>query len=52
MEGEHLPIRIEWIESPAVVERILPSLVSLITDGLIEVQDTTIVKTTSQAGRS
>ena len=52
VEGEHLPIRIEWIESPAVVERILPSLVSLITDGLIEVQDTTIVKTTSQAGRS
>ncbi|MCX6625181.1 MAG: DUF190 domain-containing protein [Acidobacteria bacterium] len=42
--SEHLPIRIEFIESPAKLDEVLPSLYDLVTDGLVEVQDTTILK--------
>ena len=41
---EHLPIRIEFVESEQKVQEILPTLYDMVTDGLIEVQDTTIVK--------
>jgi PII-like signaling protein len=41
---EHLPIRIEFIESPEVVDALMPTLYDMVTDGLIEVHDTTIVK--------
>jgi PII-like signaling protein len=47
-EREHLPLRIEFIESKEAAERLLPALCALITDGLIEVQDTTIVKTVAR----
>jgi len=42
--SEHLSIRIEFVESAARVNELLPTLYEMITDGLIEVQDTTIVK--------
>ena len=42
--GEHLPIKIEFIETPERVDELLPSLYDMVTDGLVEVQDTTIVK--------
>jgi len=41
---EHLPIRIEFVESEQKVQEILPTLYDMVTDGLIEVQDTTIIK--------
>ena len=41
---EHLPIRIEFVETSEKVEALLPTLYDMVTDGLIEVQDTTIVK--------
>ena len=41
---QHLPIRIEFIETPEKVEEVLPTLYEMVTDGLIEVQDTTVVK--------
>jgi PII-like signaling protein len=44
--SEHLPIRIEFIESAERVDELLPTLYEMITDGLIEVQDTTVVKLT------
>jgi hypothetical protein len=44
-EREHLPVRIEFIESSHAADTLLPSLCELITDGLIEAQDTTILKT-------
>lgn len=44
VEGEHLPIRIEFLERPDVVDRLLPRLCELVTDGLVEMQATTIVK--------
>jgi PII-like signaling protein len=42
--SEHLSIRIEFIETPERVDALLPALYDMVTDGLIEVQDTTIVK--------
>jgi PII-like signaling protein len=42
--AEHLPIRIEFIDTAERVDRLLPTLYDMVTDGLIEVQDTTIVK--------
>lgn len=43
-EKEHLPVRIEFIESKEAVDAILRSLCELITDGLIEAHDTTVIK--------
>lgn len=42
--SEHLPVRIEFIESAERVEELLPTLYEMVTDGLIEVQDTTVIK--------
>jgi PII-like signaling protein len=42
--AEHLPIRIEFVETAEKVEEVLPTLYEMVTDGLIEVQDTTVVK--------
>ena len=41
---ENLPIKIEFIESSEKVEEILPKLHEMAGTGLIEVQDTTVVK--------
>ena len=46
----HLPVRIEFIESPETVETLLPALCDMVRDGLIEMQDTTIVKAAQQEG--
>lgn len=43
-----LPIRVEFIDTPEKVERLMPLLYDLVTDGLIEVQDAVIVKAVSQ----
>ncbi len=42
--AEHLPIRIEFIESAQKVDEIMPTLYDMVTDGVIEVQDTQVVK--------
>jgi len=39
-----LPIRIEFIETAEKVEELLPTLYDMVSDGLIEVQDTTVVR--------
>jgi PII-like signaling protein len=44
--AQHLPIRIEFVETPEKVEEVLPTLYEMVSDGLIEVQDTTVVKLT------
>ena len=41
---EHLPIRIEFIESAQKIDEIMPTLYDMVTDGVIEVQDTNVVK--------
>ena len=43
ISGEHLPIRVEFLESAQTVEGLMPRLTRLVTDGVIEVQTTTIV---------
>jgi PII-like signaling protein len=43
-EGGSLQVRIEFIETRETVEALLPALYELITDGVIEAQDTTILK--------
>lgn len=42
--AQHLPIRIEFVETAEKVEEVLPTLYEMVTDGMIEVQDTTVVK--------
>ncbi len=46
--SEHLPIRVEFIETAQKVDELLPTLYEMVTDGLIEVQDTTVVKIAMQ----
>ena len=41
---QHLPIRIEFVDTAKQVDALLPTLYNMVTDGLIEVVDTTIVK--------
>jgi uncharacterized protein len=40
--GEHLPIRVEFLETAQTVDALMPRLIELVTDGLIEVQATSI----------
>jgi uncharacterized protein len=49
LSGEHLPVRIEFVETREMVDSLLPALFELITDGLIEAQDTTILKSAFRA---
>ena len=44
VEGEHLPVRIEFLETREMVDAILPALCELVTDGLVETHPTTVVK--------
>jgi PII-like signaling protein len=39
-----LPVRIEFIETAEKVEQVLPTLYEMVSDGLIEVQDTQVVR--------
>lgn len=41
---QHLPIRIEFIESAEKVDELMPTLYDMVTDGVIEVHDTQVVK--------
>jgi PII-like signaling protein len=45
---EHLPVRIEFIESAAKVDELMPTLYDMVNDGVIEVQDTNVVKVASK----
>lgn len=42
--SNHAPIRIEFIDTEKNVQALLPALRELVTDGVIESQDTTILK--------
>jgi PII-like signaling protein len=45
--GQHLPVRIEFVETLERFHALLPELFRLTTDGLIEAHDTTILKLAS-----
>jgi len=49
--GEHLPIRIEFLESAQKVTALMPKLIELVTDGVIEVQATNIVHIANPIGQ-
>ena len=51
-EKEHLPVRIEFIETKEAADALLPSLCDLITDGLIEAHETTVIKAAVRDERS
>lgn len=42
--AENLPVKIEFVEAPELVEELLPKLQELAGSGLIEIQDTTVIK--------
>jgi PII-like signaling protein len=44
VRSEHMPIRVEFIDSAERVDELLPTLYAMVEDGVIEVQDTNIVK--------
>ncbi len=44
----HRSVRIEFIETVERVEELLPTLYEMVTDGLIAVQDVTVIKSTSK----
>ncbi len=47
--AEHLPVLVEFVESPEKVEELLPTLYEMVTDGLIEVSDTCVIKITRKS---
>jgi len=49
--AEHLPIRIEFVETSDKVEEVLPTLYEMVSDGLIEVQDTTVIKAARRSAK-
>ena len=44
LSAQHMPIRIEFVDSSEKVEEVLPTLYEMVSDGLIEVADTNVVK--------
>ena len=49
--AEHLPIRIEFIESVEKVDELMPTLYDMVNDGVIEVQDTQVIKAANKERR-
>jgi PII-like signaling protein len=46
--GEHRPIRLEFVETAEHVDQLLPTLYEMVTDGLLTVQDLTVVKSVAK----
>ena len=51
-QKEHLPVRIEFIETKETTDALLPSLCELVTDGLIEAHETVVIKAAVQEERT
>ncbi len=47
----HMPMRIEFIDTAEKVDEVLPTLYEMVIDGLVEVQDTNIVKAVARGGK-
>lgn len=48
----HAPVRIEFIETPQRVNELLPTLYDMVTDGLITLQDLTVIKAVAKDATS
>jgi PII-like signaling protein len=44
LAAEHLPIWVEFVETAEKLEELLPALEEMVIDGMIEVQDTMVLK--------
>jgi PII-like signaling protein len=42
--AQDMPVRIEFVDTPERVKELLPTLYEMVVDGLIEVQDTMVIK--------
>src|SRR6266480_3587349 len=42
--SESLPVKVEFVESPETLDKLLPKLLQMVSEGLVEIQDTTILK--------
>lgn len=49
--AQHMPLQIEFIDTEQNIKTLLPLLEELVTDGLIEAQDTVILKAAVGTGR-
>jgi uncharacterized protein len=49
--AQHMPLRIEFIDTEQNIRNLLPLLQELVTDGLIEAQDTMILKVSAGTAR-
>ena len=49
--AQHMPLRIEFIDTEQNIANFLPLLQEILTDGLIEAQDTMILKAASGTGQ-
>ena len=47
--NQHLPVRIEFVETKEMVDSLLPALCEMVTDGLIEAHDTMVLKSVVRA---
>lgn len=48
--GENRPLKIEFVETAETLEALLPKLLEIVGEGLIEIQDTTILKAATATG--
>ena len=48
--ADSLPLKIEFIETPAKVDELMPKLIELAGTGMIEAQETTVVKAAGSNG--
>lgn len=42
--SEDLPLRLEWVDQPEVVERLLPTVRGMVNDGLITIEEVQVVQ--------
>src|SRR4051794_41164774 len=49
--SEHMPVRIEFVESAERVADLMPELCDLLSDGLIEAHDTFVYKSAARSER-
>jgi PII-like signaling protein len=50
--SDNLPIKIEFVEAPEKLDELLPKLLQMVGEGLVEIQDTTILKAATAAPRA
>lgn len=48
LDRRHLPVQIQFVEEPHIVDALLPTLLALVVDGMIEMHDTVVLKAARQ----